>query len=67
MALFSERYGYIKVSDVIIREKITPEIQNAICSCYDRLENAFHEYEESTFGMEIHTMKTLKSTYGLTF
>ncbi len=52
MALFSERYGYIKVSDVIIREKITPEIQNAICSCYDRLENAFHEYEESTFGME---------------
>lgn len=37
MALFSERYNYTKASDVIIREKITPEIQNAICSCYDRL------------------------------
>ena len=38
MPLFSERYGYIKPSDVIIRERITPEIQNAICSCFDRLE-----------------------------
>ena len=38
MVLFSERYGYVSVSDVIIREKITPEIQNAICSCFDRLE-----------------------------
>ena len=28
MALFSERYGYVKVFDVIIRERITPEIQN---------------------------------------
>ena len=33
---FSERYGYVKPSNVLIREKITPEIQNAICSClYD--------------------------------
>lgn len=30
MALFSERHGYIKPSDVFIREKITPGIQNAI-------------------------------------
>lgn len=37
MRLFSERYGYIKPSEVIIREKVTSEIQNAICSCYDRL------------------------------
>lgn len=37
MKLFSERYNYTKASDVIIRERITPEIQNAICSCYDRL------------------------------
>ncbi|MDD3038612.1 AbiJ-NTD4 domain-containing protein [Bacteroides sp.] len=37
MALFSERYRYTNPSDVIIREKITPEIQNAICSCYDLL------------------------------
>ena len=43
MALFSERYGYKKASDVIIREQITPEIQNAICSCFDRLEKAFEK------------------------
>ncbi|MBQ9143655.1 MAG: hypothetical protein IJX60_01760 [Paludibacteraceae bacterium] len=43
MALFSERYGYTKASDVIIREQITPEIQNAICSCYDKLSDFFYE------------------------
>ena len=37
MKCFSERYGYTKPSNVIIREKITPEIKNAILSCYDRL------------------------------
>lgn len=37
MGLFSERYGYKKVSDVIIREEITDEIKNAICSCFDEL------------------------------
>lgn len=41
MGLFSERYGYTKPSDVIIRERITPEIQNAICSCYDKLHKFF--------------------------
>ena len=55
MALFSERYGYVKVSDVIIRERITPEIQNAICTCFDELINIYRlaglsyatsEYEE---------------------
>ena len=39
MASFSERYGYTKPSDVIIREKITPEIENAILSCFDVLQN----------------------------
>lgn len=38
MVLFSERYGYKNISDVIIREQITPEIENAICSSFDRLE-----------------------------
>lgn len=45
MPLFSERYGYIKPSEVIIRERITPEIQNAICSCYDRLERQASGYD----------------------
>ena len=43
MGLFSERYGYKKVSDVIIRETITPEIQNVICSCFDMLHNIYIE------------------------
>ena len=41
MGLFSERYGYKKVSDVIIREEITDEIQNAICSCFDQLPSIY--------------------------
>lgn len=45
MALFSERYGYTKPSDIIIRESITPEIQNAICSCYDRLFDELRQYD----------------------
>ena len=36
---FSERYGYEKPSEVIIRERITPEVLNAICNCYDDLED----------------------------
>lgn len=42
MALFSERNGYTKVSDVIIRERITPEIQNAICTCFDKLYDIYN-------------------------
>lgn len=37
MALFSERYGYTKPAEVLIREKTTEEIENALCSCYDML------------------------------
>lgn len=44
MSLFSERYGYTKPSDVMIREQITPEIQNAICSCFDRMEDDGYHY-----------------------
>lgn len=46
MGLFSERYGYIKPSEVIIRETITPEVQNAICSCYDKLHQYFSDPNE---------------------
>lgn len=41
MKWFSERYGYIKPSDVIIREQITKEIQNAMCSAFDVLPELF--------------------------
>ena len=56
MKLFSERYNYTKASDVIIREQITPEIQNAICSCYDKLYRFFREsmasFDDAYFHME---------------
>ena len=39
MALFSERYGYIKPSEVLIRECMPEEIVNAINSGYDILHN----------------------------
>lgn len=56
MALFSERYGYTKPSDIIIRESITPEIQNAICSCYDRLFDELRRYDvdEGYVALEHH-------------
>lgn len=50
MASFSERYGYTKPSDVIIREKITPEIQNAILNCYDQL---YERMNKSFFHSEV--------------
>lgn len=44
MSLFSERYGNTKPSEVIIRERITLAIQNAICSCFDELKDFTEEY-----------------------
>ena len=37
---FSERYGYKTLSEDIILERITLELHNALCSCFDRL-NAY--------------------------
>ena len=65
MVLFSERYGYTKPSDVIIRERITPEIQNAICNCYDDLKKQFPGkkkiYMDTSYGVYI---QKLKKKYG---
>ena len=57
MAKFSERYGYITPSSVLIRKKMTGEIINAICTVYDLLahemttnqriyENLYRDMEE---------------------
>lgn len=43
MATFSERYGYTKPSNIIIRERITEEIQNAICNCLEQLNSDLRE------------------------
>lgn len=52
MALFSERYGYTKPSDVIIRERITPEIQNAMCNCVDELIDKLDTIDREIFSSE---------------
>lgn len=57
MGLFSERYGYKKVSDVIIREEITDEIQNAICSCFDEL---LHIYSIERYAVPSSELKVLE-------
>lgn len=56
MVLFSERYGYTKPSDVIIRERITPEIQNAICNCYDDLKKTISRQEENIYGYQLRSL-----------
>lgn len=57
MGLFSERYGYKKVSDVIIREEITAEIKNAICSCFDEL---LHIYSTKRYPVPSYELKELE-------
>lgn len=65
MSLFSERYNYTKASDVIIREKITPEIQNAICSCYDRLPDSFRNSGAYRYDYPYRDMEQYLWTYFL--
>lgn len=56
MKLFSERYGYTKPADCFIREQITDEIQNVICTNLDILNNDLNSlrlnYKRDTFYYE---------------
>lgn len=54
MARFSERYGYVKPNDVIIRECITEPIQNSICNVLSRIRK---ELGEEYRGLEIALWK----------
>lgn len=44
--LFSQRMGYSVIDVSFVRERITPELQNAICNCYDdfkvNVENVYY-------------------------
>jgi len=44
MALFSERYGYVKPKEVFIREDMPEEMQNAICSGLDELRSLMYSH-----------------------
>lgn len=61
MTLFSERYGFVKPREALVREFISIEVRNAICSAYDMLDQALNsvdvkanrEYDESYSEMEL--------------
>lgn len=48
--LFSDRYGYTSPQDTLIRERLDEDIINALCTCYDVLEEALGEYDNEYRG-----------------
>lgn len=48
--LFSDRYGYTSPQDTLIRERLDEDIINALCTCYDVLEEALDEYDNEYRG-----------------
>ncbi len=48
--LFSDRYGYTSPQDTLIRERLDEDIINALCTCYDVLEEALDEYDNKYRG-----------------
>ena len=54
MALFSERYGYVSPREQLIRETITEEVQNAICSAFDMLESELHDSSRYYFNGDLY-------------
>ena len=47
MNRFSDRYGYTTPNKIFIRERLTPEIQDCICSCFDQLLLDFRNVDSS--------------------
>lgn len=60
MTRFSERYGYVKPSDVIIREDMPLSVQNAICTCFDELPNFFLRFSYGVYSGEVEYRKLEK-------
>ena len=54
--LFSDRYGYTSPQDTLIRERLDKDIINALCTCYDILEESLDEYDnvKRGYGQERH-------------
>lgn len=40
--LFSQRNGYESVENLLVRERVTRELKNAICNCYDVFRETLH-------------------------
>ena len=54
MPHFSERYGYVSPSKILIRKTITTEIENCICNCYSTLREDIEAYYLSYQDLEKH-------------
>lgn len=76
MTRFSERYGYVKPSEVLIRGNMPPSIQNAICTCFDELEDSlksqmgndargFAEYRELEKHLWVYFFNCRKADFNL--
>lgn len=52
--LFSDRYGYTTPRDILVQEKLDTDIINALCTCYDDLEESLDEYDNNhrSYGYE---------------
>ena len=42
--MFSKRYGYSSINEVVLREQMTHEIENAICNCFDDFRYRVNNY-----------------------
>ena len=65
MTRFSERYGYVKPSDVLIREDMPLDIQNAICNCFDKLDDLFFRQMQDTGQIEYNKLEKYLWVYFL--
>lgn len=65
MTHFSERYGYVKPSDVLIREDMPLDIQNAICTCFDKLDDLFSRQIQNTGKVEYYQLEKYLWVYFL--
>jgi hypothetical protein len=52
MKLFSERYGYIDLNDVIIREQITEPVLNSILNWWDIINSRYTIFESQIYNRE---------------
>lgn len=69
MQLFSERYGYVQPSDIIIREDMPEEVSNAICNTLDLLEKELDsqahvvKYEDIELELWCHFLNQKRSDF----
>lgn len=63
MARFSERYGYVKPNDVIVRECITEPIKNSICNWLDMIRTEVGSFQDMDMDIWIYFLNKRKDEY----